>query len=271
MTGRAVYPLSIIAELLFSPTFSCRNLWPALAVFLISYKRIQKRGPLMRVLLIEDSVRLQEALAESLRDAGYLLDIGSSVADFEVRARTANYDFIVLDLGLPDGDGLAMLRALRSDGMRTPVLVITARGTVDDRIGGLDSGADDYLSKPFNHDELLARIRAVRRRSPELRGPVVKVGNTVLNEATGEISTDHSTVHLRPSERRLVTLLMRKHGRLLTKETLEESLSEFGRERSTNAIEILMSRSRKALSDAGANIVIETVRGLGYILSKPEQ
>jgi two-component system OmpR family response regulator len=225
----------------------------------------------MRVLLIEDSVRLQEALAESLRDAGYLLDVGLSVADFEASARTTNYDLIVLDLGLPDGDGLAMLRRLRSDGMRTPVLVITARGTVDDRIGGLDSGADDYLIKPFNHDELLARIRAVRRRSPELREPVVKVGNTVLDDTTGEISTDHGTVQLRPSERRLITLLMRKHGKLLPKGTLEEALSELGRERSANAVEILVSRSRKALADAGANVTIETVRGLGYILRKPEK
>mgnify|MGYP003393518171 CR=1 FL=1 len=224
----------------------------------------------MRILLIEDSFRLQEALADTLRDAGYLLDIGATVAELEENALVVDYDLIILDIGLPDGDGLASLRALRAKGNRATVLVITARDTVDERICGLDSGADDYMIKPFNHAELLARIRALRRRSPELREPVLRVGNTILDENSGDICTDSGPVELRPSEKRLVTLLMRKNGKLISKPTLEDALSELGRERSANAIEVLMSRARKALSERGSDIVIETVRGVGYILRKPE-
>lgn len=223
----------------------------------------------MRLLLIEDSVRLQEALADSLRDAGHLLDIGGTVAELEANARAIDYDLIILDIGLPDGDGLTALRALRAEGNRASVLVITARDAVDDRILGLDSGADDYMVKPFNHAELLARIRALRRRSPEIREAVLKVGNTVLDENSGDISTENGAVDLRPSEKRLVTLLMRRNGKLLSKTTLEDELSELGRERSANAIEVLMSRARKALAEKGSDIVIETVRGVGYILRKP--
>ena len=223
----------------------------------------------MRLLLIEDSIRLQEALADTLRDAGYLLDIGATVAELEANASVVDYDLIILDLGLPDGDGLASLRSLRAKGNRATVLVITARDAIDDRICGLDSGADDYMIKPFNHAELLARIRALSRRPAELREPIVKVGNTILDQHSGDICTDSGPVDLRPSERRLLALLIRKNGKLLTRAVLEDALSELGRERSTNAIEVLMSRVRRALSESRSDIVIETVRGVGYILRTP--
>ena len=223
----------------------------------------------MRLLLVEDSVRLQELLAETLRGAGYSLDVAGTAVEFKSNALAVTYDLMVVDLGLPDGDGLVAIRELRGQGVRAPVLVITARGTIDDRISGLDSGADDYMIKPFNHAELLARVRALLRRSPDVGDPVLVVGNTTLNEAAGEIVCNGEAIDLRPSERRIVTMLMRKAGVLIPKSALEEALSEFGREISPNAIEALISRARRALSSAGSDLAIETVRGGGYILRKP--
>ena len=223
----------------------------------------------MRLLLVEDSVRLQELLAETLRSAGYSLDIAGTAAEFKSNALAIAYDLMVVDLGLPDGDGLAAIRELRGEGVRAPVLVITARGTIDDRISGLDSGADDYMIKPFNHAELLARVRALLRRSPDVGSPVLTVGNTTWNEAAGEIVSNGQPVDLRPSERRVLTLLLRKAGTVITKGALEEAMSEIGREISPNAIEVLVSRVRRALAAAGSDLSIETVRGEGYILRKP--
>ena len=126
----------------------------------------------MRLLLAEDSERLQELLSESLKQAGYMLDVVATAAELFSSVAATKYDLLIIDLGLPDGDGLSAIRDLRATGMSVPILIITARGSIDDRIVGLDSGADDYLIKPFNHAELLARIRALLRRPSELQGPV---------------------------------------------------------------------------------------------------
>ena len=142
----------------------------------------------MRLLLVEDSARLRELLSESLRGADYPLDVVGTARDFSAAIASAEYDLLIIDLGLPDGDGLALIRELREAGNTTPVLVITARAAVDDRVAGLDSGADDYLVKPFNHTELLARVRALLRRPRALREPIVQVGNVAYNEKTGENS-----------------------------------------------------------------------------------
>src|SRR5262249_32968528 len=134
----------------------------------------------MRLLLVEDSTRLQELLTESLNRAGYGLDAVASVADLFNSIATVQYDLIIIDLRLPDGDGLDAIRSLRSAGVSVPILIITARGSVEDRVGGLDSGADDYLTKPFNHAELLARVRALLRRPSDFQGAVLRAGNTEL-------------------------------------------------------------------------------------------
>lgn len=222
----------------------------------------------MRLLLIEDSTRLQELLGETLRDAGYRLDVGSTVAELRNLARSVAYDLIIVDLGLPDGDGLAGIRELRSAGISVPILVVTARGNVEDRISGLDSGADDYLIKPFNHSELLARVRALMRRPAEIRGPRLEVGPLIFDEASGEAHCDGRSIDLRPSERRLLSLLMRRRGTVIPKSSIEEALSEFGRELSPNAVEALVSRLRKALADAQCPVTLGTVRGLGYVLKE---
>lgn len=220
----------------------------------------------MRLLLAEDNLRLQALLTQALNAAGFGLDAVGTVADLEVCAQSTAYDLIIIDLGLPDGDGLEALTALRAKGISTPVLVITARGTVDERVRGLDAGADDYLPKPFNNAEFLARVRALLRRPSDVIGPLIEVGNTSINVGTLEVACAGQTVELRLSERRLLALLMRRAGTLVPKSTLESSLSEFGRDVSSNAIEALVSRTRRTLADAGSNVMIETVRGVGYML-----
>jgi DNA-binding response OmpR family regulator len=222
----------------------------------------------MRVLLLEDSARLSELLGETLRDAGYGVDVVSTAAAFRAAVADISYDLIIVDLGLPDGDGIELIKELRATGNATPVLVITARVTITERITGLDSGADDYLIKPFNHDELLARIRALLRRPIHLTGPELSIGRLSLREATGEVFCGERSLELRPSERRLLTVLMRQAGSVLLKSGIEETLSEFGRETSANAVEVLVSRLRKALNDANAGVSLVTVRGMGYILKE---
>jgi two-component system OmpR family response regulator len=220
----------------------------------------------MRLLLVEDSTRLQELLSESLNRAGYGLDAVATVAGLFESIASVQYDLVIIDLGLPDGDGLDAIRSLRRSGVAIPILVITARGSVEDRVGGLDSGADDYLTKPFNHAELLARVRALLRRPSDFQGAVLRAGRTELDEATAQVRCSGNLIDLRLSERRLLSVLMRRSGSLVAKAVLEESLSETGRELTANAVEVLVSRLRRALGDANSGIKIETVRGVGYQL-----
>lgn len=220
----------------------------------------------MRLLLVEDSQRLQELLGDSLTSAGYRLDKAATVAELDSMIEAVNYDLLIVDLGLPDGDGLTAIRALRAKGVTTPILIITARGSIDDRVSGLDSGADDYLIKPFNHSELLARVRALLRRPSDLHGPILKRGSLEFDDAKGEVRSGGKLVELRLSERRLLGTLMRRSGTVVTKAAIEEGLSQFGRELSSNAVEALVSRVRKALAEAGSEVSIETVRGVGYRL-----
>jgi DNA-binding response OmpR family regulator len=222
----------------------------------------------MRLLLVEDNVRLQQLLAEALNGAGYSLDCAGTVADLFASAAVIDYDLVIVDLGLPDGDGLTAIRRLRAEGHGMPILVITARGSIDDRVSGLDAGADDYLTKPFNNAELLARVRALLRRPVDVIGPVVAVGNTSIDLKSLEVLCQGRPVDLRFSERRLLMLLMRRAGSLVQKTALETSLSEHGRDVSANAIEALVSRTRRTLADAGSDVAIETVRGVGYVLKE---
>ena len=222
----------------------------------------------MRLLLVEDNARLSELLSEVLRNAGYGVDCVATAAQFRSAVRAVTYDLCVADLGLPDGDGLDVIRDLRAERINVPILVITARAAIDDRVTGLDSGADDYLSKPFNNTELLARVRALLRRPNELTDAILKVGDTELNAATGEIRCGGQRIDLRLSERRLLAVLMRRRGSVVPKARIEEALSQFGRDLSPNAIEALVSRLRRALVEARSAIRIETVRGIGYILEE---
>jgi len=225
----------------------------------------------MRLLVVEDNERLQELLADSLKGSGYGVDIAGTVADFLASVAAVQYDLVIVDLGLPDGDGLSGIRALRDRGQSMPVLVITARASVEDRVSGLDGGADDYLTKPFNHTEFLARVRALLRRPSELHGPVLCKGDLELDEANGQVRCAGQPIDLRLSERRLLAILMRRGNVVVPKSAIESALSEFGREVSANAVEAIVSRTRKALADAGSTIVIETMRGIGYQLREEQR
>ncbi len=220
----------------------------------------------MRLLLVEDNPRLRALVAEVLNTAGFGVDVAASVGDLMSLARDTPYDLIVLDLGLPDGDGLDAIRSLRLAAVATPILIITARGSIDERVKGLDAGADDYLTKPFNNAELLARVRAVLRRPAAVVGPTIDIGNTSMDLTTLAVTCNGQSIELRLSERRLLLRLLRRPGNLVPKADIETSLSDLGRDMSANAIEALVSRTRRALSEAGSDIVIETVRGVGYCL-----
>ena len=220
----------------------------------------------MRLLLAEDSERLLGLLCDAIRRAGYQLDTAGSIAEVLTCTETAQYDLIIVDLGLPDGDGLDAITALRSRGNSTPILIITARDRVDDRIKGLDSGSDDYLTKPFNHGEFLARVRALLRRSTPIVGPILNVGALELDERTGQGRILGRDIELRPSEGRLLALLMRRADAIVAKTVIEQALSEFGRAISSNGVETLVSRLRKAIGEVDAGLRIETVHRIGYVL-----
>jgi DNA-binding response OmpR family regulator len=225
----------------------------------------------MHLLLVEDNLRLQELIEQALRGAGYRVDLAATVAELLAAATSVQYDLLIVDLMLPDGDGLDAIRTLRARRSSVPILIMTARGSIDDRVRGLDAGADDYLIKPIHQAELLAHVRALLRRPSEVMGPILRTGNTEFDEAMAEVRCSGKPVRLRLRERRLLALLMRRSGFLVSKNMIEEALSEFGREISANAIEALISRIRRSLSDARSNVVIETVRGVGYRLSAAKE
>lgn len=224
----------------------------------------------MRVLLIEDRARLRELLSEAVREAGWRVDAVETAEEGRAALAVVDYDLLLLDLGLPDEDGLDLLRQLRAGGMALPVLVLTARGAVDERIAGLDAGADDYLVKPFNNGELLARARALLRRAPGSAMPVLEYGRLRFDPATASARCGEEELSLSPRERAVLELLMRNAGRALAKRKLEAAFSEFGEEKGANAIELAVSRLRRKLQalDTGCDIV--TVRGVGYLLRETE-
>ena len=164
----------------------------------------------MRLLLVEDSPRLKELLSDRIREAGWRVDCVSTCAEAEEAARSASHDLLLIDLGLPDGDGLDLIRGIRRSGNTVPVLVLTARAAIDERIQGLDAGADDYLVKPFNHGEFLARCRAMLRRAPTALQPVLTAGALAYDPATASLTVAGEELHIAPRERALVELLLRE-------------------------------------------------------------
>jgi two-component system response regulator TctD len=220
----------------------------------------------MRLLLVEDSVRLRELLTERVHDAGWRLDAVATAAEAEAATRSVAYDLALLDLGLPDRDGIALIRELRKRGFAAPILVITARGAVDDRVAALDSGADDYLVKPFNHTELLARCRALLRRRSSAVVEVFEVAGISFDPALGIVRIAGKALSIAPRERSVLELLLRNAGRVVAKEQIEVALSEFGGEISTNAVELAVSRLRRRLAPSQSGVAIETIRGVGYLL-----
>ena len=220
----------------------------------------------MRLLLVEDSPRLCELLDERVRGAGWRLDALATIAAAMEATRSITYDLVLVDLGLPDGDGKALIRTLRSRGSEVPILVLTARGSIEERVEALDCGADDYLVKPFNHVEFLARCRALLRRSGPHRSEQIEFGRLIFDPASGSVRVAGEIVPVSPRERSLLELLLRHADSVVAKERIEVALSAFGEEISTNAVELAISRLRRRLEPVGAGVRIETVRGAGYLL-----
>lgn len=220
----------------------------------------------MRLLLVEDSDRLRELLTEAVHGAGWRVDAVATGEDAREAVAVAAYDLLLVDLGLPDGDGLDLVREFRRGGVQTPILILTARSAIEERISGLDAGADDYLVKPFNTGELLARCRALLRRTPDTKTPIFSVARLSLDVAAGLASSANVDIGLAPRERTVLEILMREAGRVVPKRKLEHALSEFGDELSSNAVELAVSRLRKKLEPHDSGVALETIRGVGYLL-----
>jgi DNA-binding response OmpR family regulator len=180
------------------------------------------------------------------------------------------YDAIVLDLGLPDQDGLEVLKKWRDDGDETPVLVLTARDAVEDRVKGLNAGADDYMLKPFAMEELVARVRALLRRPGGVLGTVLEEGNIELDTTAREVRVAQKTISISRREMEVLEQLLRRKGRLVPKDVLEDKIYGFDEEVSSNSVEVHVSRLRKRLTSSGASVVVHTIRGVGYMLSANE-
>ena len=218
----------------------------------------------MRALLAEDDRMIGEAVVNALKDASYAVDwVRDGEAACEALATHA-YDIVLLDLGLPGKDGLAVLRLSRSQGAVAPVLVITARDAIDDRILGLDAGADDYIVKPFDIGELLARMRAVVRRKAGSPHPILSNGRIDLDPATREVSFDGAPVRLTAREFALLQALLLRPGAILSRGELEDRIYGWGEEVESNAVEFLIHSLRRKL---GAD-AIRNVRGVGWLVAK---
>ncbi len=223
----------------------------------------------MRLLLVEDEERLSEALAYILRKNNYAVDTALDGTSGQYLAETGIYDLIILDRMLPAKDGLQVLRDLRSQGMETPVLLLTAKDAVKDRVEGLDAGADDYLVKPFATEELLARIRALaRRKNSKLHGQNLEFAGLVFDPLQCEVAAGTEKVKLTLKESLLFELLMRNPGQVITREQILDRVWGFDSEVEMNNIEIYIHYLRKKLPLNG--LQIETIRGVGYCLRETE-
>lgn len=221
----------------------------------------------MRLLIIEDNQRLCHAVAQSLRAQGFAVDTAASASEGLRVWRAADYDVAVLDLMLPDGTGLNALKEMRDRGNMTPVLILTALGTIEDRVHGLDCGADDYLVKPFAMQELIARLRALLRRPGAALGRNLTLGSVKLDTSARIATVAETPLDLTRSELIVLEALLRHQGRVISKERLAECLYDFEQERSANSVETQVHRLRRKLAAAGADVSLRTLRGLGYLAS----
>lgn len=217
----------------------------------------------MRILLAEDDRPLGQAVVQALQDAAFAVDWVQDGSSAVQALETGNHDVLLLDLGLPRMDGFSVLQGLRAKKMSLPVIIITARDAVADRIQGLDFGADDYLVKPFSMDELQARIRAVTRRHHGVAQPCLETAALRLNPATHEVTYQGQTQPLTAREYALLHALMRRPGHILSREALEETLYGWNEEIASNSVEFMIHGLRKKLDKT----VIKNVRGLGWLVS----
>lgn len=222
----------------------------------------------MRLLVVEDNKQLSQLLAKGLQTAGYEADVLATAAEARTALMTTSYAALVLDLGLPDGDGLAILRELRHRKDSIPVLVLTARGGLHDRVNGLRSGADDYLVKPFALEELVARLEAQLRRPGQILGNSLRIANMEFDTRNRQASIDDKPQVLSSRETAVLELLMRSKGRVVSKKQVEDHIFGLSGDVASNAVEVYVHRLRKQLSDKGAKVQIHTIRGVGYLIAE---
>jgi len=225
----------------------------------------------MRILFVEDNLRLATLVNKGLENENFTIDALGTLADAEAAIDTTDYDAIILDLGLPDGDGLDFLKSLREQKKTLPVLILTARDGIEDRVKGLNAGADDYLLKPFAMEELTARVRALLRRPDGGINVKLTSGNLSFDTTSREVTVNNQVIKISPREMSVLEQLMRRAGRVVAKDTIESKLYGFGDEVSINSVEANVSRLRKRLLNANASVNIHTLRGVGYLLSEQEE
>jgi heavy metal response regulator len=218
----------------------------------------------MHVLLVEDESQIADFIVRGLSEQGHAVDVASDGHDALYWNEVAEFDVIILDVMLPDIDGVEVCRILRSKGLSTPILMLTAKDAVEDRIAGLDSGADDYLVKPFAFAELLARLRALMRREPALLGSVLQISDLKMDTATLEVSRQGVVIDLTTKECRLLEYLMRHPNQVLTRTMIAEHVWNYEFDRATNVIDVHMRNLRRKIDEPFPVKLIQTVRGAGY-------
>jgi DNA-binding response OmpR family regulator len=222
----------------------------------------------MRLLLVEDNAELARLLTAGLAAQGLAADVVGTAIDARLALGSIRYSAMILDLGLPDEDGMNVLRELRRDRDPLPVLVLTARGSVDDRVQGLRTGADDYLVKPFALEELVARLQALMRRPGELLGRSLSIANLVFDTESRQIFVDGRPELFSARESAVLELLMRRQGRVVTKKAVEDQIFGMSSDVASNAVEVYVSRLRKHLTECHARLQIHTIRGVGYMIAE---
>jgi len=222
----------------------------------------------MRLLLVEDNERFAGLLKRGLAASGFVVDVMPTAGGAAAALRANRFEVIVLDLGLPDADGLDVLNEMRRREDATPVLILTARGGLDDRVIGLQSGADDYLVKPFALEELVARLQALLRRPGNLLGVTLKLGNIALDTVARQVFVGDQPIVFSAREIAVLEQLLRRNGRVVAKNLLADNLYGLSQEVGSNAVEVYVHRLRKHLAEVGASVQIHTLRGVGYLIAE---
>ena len=220
----------------------------------------------MRLLIVEDNARLAALMASLMADNGHAVDVAGSIDEARAAIRLADHDVIVLDLSLPDGNGRDVLSAIRKSKNNALVLVVTAQGDLVSRVQALNAGADDYIVKPVDDDELIARVRALGRRARQISEVSLTAGNVCLDTVSLTLTIDGRIVGIPPGELRALSVLMAQQGQVLRREKLENAVYSFDNEVTVNAVEATVSRLRRRLDAAQATVEVVAMRGIGYVL-----
>jgi heavy metal response regulator len=222
----------------------------------------------IRVLIVEDEISLSRIITKRLREEGYSVDACLDGQEGSCFAEMAEYDCIILDWMLPGMDGLSLLKNLRSKGITTPVLILTARDAIEDRVAGLDTGADDYLVKPFSFDELLARLRAILRRPGESKGTTLSIADLTLDTVSHSVTRSDNILELTSKEYAVLEYLLRNKGRILTRSQIAEHVWSYDFDYSSNIVDVYIRYLRGKIDDGFDKKLIHTIRGSGYVLKE---